>query len=178
MLDSLGIQPTNAGRGLREKYKFLVEQVRDVIDAAGQKQVADIATVVDAPVDSELDQAKRREMVRAGLESFPETIERELSKSKSSAVTIDDITPNDFKQALVAVSGSYKSGSVIEVRDLFRLALTDVQKKTNSQRRLNVVNSNFSRMYQYLEEVYEDEIGMIPYGRGNNLTTAKIKFER
>lgn len=111
------------------------------------------------------------------LDAGAEKAEAHLLELAQKAFCFDDISPNQFMQALASAldEQGYEAGTVLFVRELCRLALNFLEGSRAVPRRIYVVESNFWRMSQYVEEVcaFDGRIGI--YSNGRKINTMKVR---
>jgi hypothetical protein len=181
MLGELEIEPIAVAGGPKATNLALVQQVKSLLKKSDEDKLVEISSILEPGKNVPLKKASEKTRVRLAekLDNIIDSAEDSTPDVLTSRVMIDDISPNAFKQSLIAVVENYLATShtnCIFARELFRRVLDDLQARNVVRRKINVVSNNFPRMHGYLVESYDDQIGISSYGRGKNLNTAKVRI--
>ena len=181
MLQEIEIEPIVVSGGPKATNLALVQQVKALLDNSNKNKLAEISGILDPEknLTSNHDKNDMKIILTEKLNNILDFSSNSDHVFGTPGLMIDDISPNAFKQSLATVAEKYLSAGqadIVAARELFRRVLDNLRTQNVVRRRINVVASNFPRMYSYLLECYEDNIGLSAYGRGKNLNTAKVKI--
>ncbi len=161
------------------KYEGLLNALREFLEKSGGKNVdfvklrGEFSSISDNHFQEYSGRAiSNIEELGDELRKLPEITSRNAKKD------IDDISPNDFKDALLEVLLDDKlQNNIVEERYLFRKVLDRIQKENGFNQRINVTIGNFNRMHMYTLELSQNYGWFRPFGRGNKINTARIKID-
>lgn len=179
IFEDLNIEFKPSGSGSKARYENAVDKVRTILNGNNaskkseiERELKEIGLIENERIISSSDIYNSSEI----RENITESIIKKISKSPN----VDDISPNEIKRAILDAA-IYLSESneynIVKAREILRIALDIIVKSHQNTKRINVTSSNFLRLSQYLDELIYDRIGLYYYGRGNKITTMKIRIE-